>query len=98
VVALWISPERRIVLVRRQHKRRAAPPATHKFCGDELLFVAGLTVLPKKIAKAADMLLQPAIGHITAVAGKYVRLRTIGGHSILVRIVEDEFPCFQRRA
>jgi hypothetical protein len=44
------------------------------------------------------MFLQPAIRHVAAIAGKYVRLRTIGGHSILVWIAEDEFARLQRRA
>src|SRR5262249_47795268 len=98
VVSLQISPKRRIILVRRQYQRRAAPPATHEFRGDELLLVAGLTVLPQNLAKTIDMLLQPAIGHVAAVAGKCVRLRAVGGHSIFVRIAEDKFARLQRRA
>ncbi len=45
VVPLRVGPERRIVLVRRQHERGAAAPAAHELRGDEFLFLRRLAVL-----------------------------------------------------
>src|SRR6478672_4707991 len=44
------------------------------------------------------MLLQAAIGHVAAVAGKNFWLRQIGGRSVFVRVTEDEFTRLERRA
>ena len=44
------------------------------------------------------MLLQAAIGHVAAVAGKNFGLRQIGGRSVFVRVPEDEFARLERRA
>ena len=54
-------------------------------------------VLAQEIAKPAHMLLEAAIGHIAAVAGKNFWLRQIGGRSDFVLVPEDEFPWFERR-
>ena len=55
-------------------------------------------MLAQEIAKPAHMLLQAAIGHVAAVAGKNFGLRQIGGRSVFVRVAEDEFTRLERRA
>src|SRR4030095_12947293 len=39
-----------------------------------------------------------AIGHVTAVTGKDLRLRQIGGRAVFVRVSEDELARLQGRA
>ena len=64
---LHVSAELRIIFVRRQHKRCAAAPAAHELCCDELLLLRRLSMLSKKIAERAHMLLQAPIGHVAAI-------------------------------
>src|SRR5207302_883054 len=76
----------------------AAAPAPHELRCDQLLFFLCLAVLAQEIAKSAHMLLQAAIGHIAAVAGKNFWLRQIGGRPVFIRVPEDEFARLERRA
>ena len=62
-----------------------------------LLFFVCLAVLAQELPKPAHMLLQAAIGHVAAVAGKNFWLRQIGGRSVFVRISENEFARLERR-
>src|SRR5881397_4105590 len=64
---LHVSAELRIIFVRRQHKRCAAAPAAHELCCDELLLLRRLSMLSKKIAERAHMLLQAPIGHVAPI-------------------------------
>src|SRR5436309_14047555 len=64
---LHVSAELRSIFVRRQHKRCAAAPAAHELCCDELLLLRRLSMLSKKIAERAHMLLQAPIGHVAAI-------------------------------
>ena len=55
-------------------------------------------MLAQEITKPTHMLLQAAVSHIAAVAGKNFGLRQIGGRSVFVRVPEDEFAWLERRA
>src|SRR5439155_11872339 len=90
--------ERRIVLVRRQYQRRATAPTAHQLRGDQLLLLRRLPVLPQKVTKRTHVLLQPAIGHVAAVAGEDPRLREIGRRPVLVGVTHDELAGLERRA
>src|SRR5262249_91510 len=83
--------ERRIVLVGGQCKRCAAAPAPHELRGEELLLVRSSAVLAQKLAKSADVLLEPPIGHEAAIAGEDLRLRERRTGSGFVRVGEGEF-------
>ena len=52
----------------------------------------------QKVAKRADMFLQTAIRHETAVARKDLRLRLLNGGAVFIRVAEYEFARLQRRA
>ena len=92
------APERGIVLVGREHERRAAAPAAHQLGRDQLLLLRRLAVLAEELAKLPNMLLQPAIGHVAAVPRENFRLRAVGCDSIFVGIAKNELARFQRLA
>ncbi len=68
IVAHGIRTQFRIVLFGRQHQRRAAAPTPHEFRGQQLLPLGTFGVLLQVVAKDSDMLLQPAVRHVAAVA------------------------------
>ena len=96
VVSLRIGPKLGIVLVGREHERRAAAPAPHQLGGDQFLLLRGVAVLPKKLAKLPHMLRKPAVGHVAAVARESFGLRAVGYDTVFVWIAEDELTRLQR--
>ena len=90
VVSLRIGAKLRIILVRRQHERRAAAPAPHELGGDQLLLFRRLAMLAKEVAKPPNMLREPAVGHIAAVARERFGLGAFGYDTVFVRAAKDE--------
>ena len=82
VVALQVGAERRVVLLGRQHERRAAAPAAHQLRRDQLLLLRRLAVLAEELAERADVLLELAVGEIAAVAGQASGLRQRTGEPV----------------
>ena len=98
VVPLRIGAELWIVFVRSEYEWGSASPTSHQLCGDQFLFVGCAAVLAEKVTKSADVLLEPSIGHVTAVSGKNLQLWSIGHNTFLVGIPQNEFAGLQRRA
>src|SRR5215217_3671906 len=99
VIALVISSECGIVLLGRQNERSSAAPASHQLRCDQLLAFGGWsTMLAKKVAKSADMLLQSAIGHEGAISGENFWLRQRHHLAALILIPENEFTRLDRRS
>src|SRR6185437_15120454 len=73
-------------------------PAAHELRCQKLLLLGNVSVLAQELAEPADVLLQAAIGHVTAVARESFGLREVGGRPSFVRVTEDEFTRFQWRA
>ena len=68
VVAHRIRAELGIVLVRREHQWRTAAPAPHELRRQQFLLFRRFRVLEQIVAKRPDVLLQPAVRHVAAVA------------------------------
>ena len=90
VVALRVGPEGRVVLLRRQDERGPAPPPAHELGGDEFLFLGRLAVRAEEVAERPDVLLQPAVGRVAAVAAEDLRLGLAGHVAVLVGVAEEE--------
>ena len=75
VVALHVGAEGRIVFFGRKHERRAAAPTPHQLGRDQFLLFRRFAVLAEKFAKFADVLFEPPVGHVTAVAREDFGLR-----------------------
>src|SRR5207248_6586754 len=98
-VALVVRSKWRIVLFGREGKRSATPPASHQLrCNQLLAFSCWSTMLAEKVAKRANMLLQPAISHEGAISRKGFRLRQRNQFATLVDMPENELSCLDRRA
>src|SRR3954451_6804295 len=92
VIALVISSECGIVLLGCQNERGSAAPASHQLRRDQLLALGcWATMLAKKVAKSADMLLQSAIGHKGAISGENFWLRQRHHLAAFIRMSENEF-------
>ena len=52
-------------------------------------------MLAKEVAKPPDMLREPAIGHIAAVARENFRLRAVRRDAVFVRVAQDELTRLQ---
>ena len=98
VVSLRIGPKLGIVLVGREHERRAAAPAAHQLGRDQFLLLRGVAVLAEEVAKLPDMLRKPAVGHVAAVPRENFGLRAIGYDTVFVRVAKDELARLQRIA
>ena len=99
VIALVISSERGIVLVRRQNKRSSAAPASHQLrCNQFLALGCWATMLTQKVAKSTDMLLQSAIGHEGAISGESFWLRQRHHLAALILMSKNEFTRLDRCA
>src|SRR5262245_10249620 len=96
VVALWIGRELGIVLRGRQRQRCAAAPAAHQLRRDQLLaFRRGPAVLPKEIAKPADVLLHLPIREKASVLRQDLGLQE-RDVAVLVRVPEEELSWLER--
>src|SRR5207248_410448 len=62
----------------------------HHLRRDQLLIVAGLSVLAQEFAKSADVFLHPEVGKITAVVREHLGLRLRRRVAALVDVVKKE--------
>ena len=92
------APEFGIVLLGREHERRATAPAAHQLGRNQFLLLGGLTVLLEKIAELPHMLFKPAIGHVAAVPRQNFRPGAVGYDTVLVGVAKNELARFQRLA
>ena len=95
---LQIAAERRIVLVRAEHQRRAAAPPSHQLRRQQFLLVRRLRLLPQELAERADVLLHAQVGEIAAIARQDLRLRQRRRRSALVVVAEEELAGLHRRS
>ena len=98
VVPLHVGAEFGIVLLGREHERRATAPAAHQLGRNQFLLLGGFTVLLEKIAELSDMLFKPPIGHVAAVPRQNFRSGAVGYDTMLVGVAKDKFAGFQRFA
>ena len=95
VVSLHVGPKCGIVLLGREHERRAAAPAADQLGRNQFLLLGGLAVLPQKITELPHMLFKPAIGHVAAVLRQDFRPRTVGYDTMLVGVAKMNSPAFK---
>ena len=72
-----VDPRSQVVLLRREHKRCTAAPATHHLRRDEFLLLARVAIRAEELSEPPHMLLQSPVRHEAAVAREDLRLRQV---------------------
>ena len=96
VVAVRVGAQLRVVLVRREGKRRPARPAPDDLGAQPLLLAGVLGVLMQVLAPGGRARVQLAEDDVGAVAAEHLRLRD-GGHGVgLVLVPQHELARLER--